>query len=215
MASEDDAVYKPKDAISASIRSTMILGGAGLFVSGVQNSLTRQNVTGWGVLTRTGGTIGTFGKFGIGGLLWYHHSDPCSAAMGGTFEFARIAAANLREKEDSWNPAIGGFFAGGIAGFRCQLVRKIPYHSCDTKSPPVRSFPAVLGFGALLAILQGAFEFTGGKLSGYERDRSVDEYERKEQLRKNRRRPIEETLKEMGEGRGKIFRRHNGRARQC
>lgn len=39
----------------------MIVGGAGLFLSAVQNSLTRQNVTGWGVLTRTGGTIGIFG----------------------------------------------------------------------------------------------------------------------------------------------------------
>ena len=39
----------------------MIVGGAGLFLSAVQNTLTRQNVTGWGVFTRTGGTIGMFG----------------------------------------------------------------------------------------------------------------------------------------------------------
>lgn len=39
----------------------MIVGGAGLFLSAVQNSLTRQNVTGWGVITRTGGTIAAFG----------------------------------------------------------------------------------------------------------------------------------------------------------
>ncbi len=61
MASESKPAYQPKDAISASVRSTMIVGGAGLFLSAVQNSLTRQNVTGWGVLTRTGGTIGIFG----------------------------------------------------------------------------------------------------------------------------------------------------------
>lgn len=41
--------------------------------------------------------------------------------MGGTFEFIRIASANLREKDDSWNPTIAGFFAGGILGLRCQL----------------------------------------------------------------------------------------------
>ncbi|KAL9027045.1 MAG: hypothetical protein Q9196_004377 [Gyalolechia fulgens] len=165
MASSEAPVYQPKDAISASARTTMILGGAGLFLSAVENSLTRQNVTGWGVFTRTGGTIAMF------------------AAIGGTFGFVRTAAANLREKDDAYNPAIAGFFAGGIVGLR------------------MRSFPAVLGFGAVLAIIQGTHEYTGGKLSGYERDPSVDEYERKEQLRRNRRRPIEETLQELGEGR--------------
>ncbi|KAL8907841.1 MAG: hypothetical protein Q9207_001164 [Kuettlingeria erythrocarpa] len=144
----------------------MILGGAGLFLSAVQNTLTRQNVTGWGVFTRTGGTIGMF------------------AAIGGTFEFARIAAANLREREDSYNQAIGGFFAGGIVGFR------------------MRSFPAVLGFGAALATLQGVFDYTGGKMTGFEPDPSVDQYGRKEHMRRDTRRPIEETLQELGEGRG-------------
>lgn len=46
------------------------------------------------------------------------HADWPTAAIGGTFEFTRIAAANLREKEDAYNQAIGGFFAGGIVGFR-------------------------------------------------------------------------------------------------
>lgn len=38
--------------------------------------------------------------------------------MGGTYEFAKIASANLREKEDPWNTAIGGFFSGSILGLR-------------------------------------------------------------------------------------------------
>ena len=66
----------------------------------------------------------------------------------------------------------------------------------------VRTFPAVLGFGAGLAVVQGAFDYTGGKFSGYDKDSNVDEYERKEALRKNRRRPIQETLEQLGEGRG-------------
>ena len=41
------------------------------------------------------------------------------AAMGGSYMFVRNAAANLREKEDSWNPTIGGFVAGAILGTRC------------------------------------------------------------------------------------------------
>ena len=41
-----------------------------------------------------------------------------TAAMGGAFEFSRVVAANLREKDDSWNPAIGGFFGGAVAGMK-------------------------------------------------------------------------------------------------
>ena len=41
-------------------------------------------------------------------------------------------------------------------------------------------------------------------MTGYEKDPNVDEYERKEALRKNRRRPIQETVDELGEGRGTL-----------
>ena len=66
----------------------------------------------------------------------------------------------------------------------------------------VRTIPAVLGFGAGLAVAQGVFDYGGGKFSGYDKDPNVDEYDRKEALRKNRRRPIQETLEDIGEGRG-------------
>jgi hypothetical protein len=62
--------------------------------------------------------------------------------------------------------------------------------------------PAVLGFGALTAIVLGAYDYTGGTLTGYKKDPEMDEFERKEALRKNRRRPVEETIHELGEGRG-------------
>jgi hypothetical protein len=38
--------------------------------------------------------------------------------MGGVFEFAKCASANLREKEDTYNSTIGGFFAGSVLGLR-------------------------------------------------------------------------------------------------
>lgn len=66
----------------------------------------------------------------------------------------------------------------------------------------VRTMPAVLGYGAGLAVLLGTFDYTGGVLTGYSKDPEVDEYERKEMLRRNRRRPIQETVMELGEGRG-------------
>jgi hypothetical protein len=64
--------------------------------------------------------------------------------------------------------------------------------------------PAILGFGALTAVVMGAYDYTGGALTGYKQDREVDEFERKEALRKNRRRPIEQTISELGEGRGTL-----------
>ena len=62
MASENPPAYKPKDAISASLEGLSVCGAAGLLVAAVQNSLARQNVSAWGVFTRSGGTIAVFGE---------------------------------------------------------------------------------------------------------------------------------------------------------
>ena len=59
-----------------------------------------------------------------------------------------------------------------------------------------------MGYGTGLAALLYAFAYTGGSLSGYQRDPEVDEVTRKEYMRKNRRRPVEDTVNELGEGRG-------------
>lgn len=68
----------------------------------------------------------------------------------------------------------------------------------------VGTTPAVLGYSAGAAIIMGVFNFTGGRFTGFEKDPELDEFERKQQMRKNRRRPIEETIAELGEGRGKM-----------
>jgi len=47
-----------------------------------------------------------------------------------------------------------------------------------------------------------AFSYTGGSFFGYRKDPTIDEYDRKQGLRHNRRRPIDETISELGEGRG-------------
>ncbi|GAB1209382.1 hypothetical protein BDV32DRAFT_59024 [Aspergillus pseudonomiae] len=162
----EDHSYHPKDAIQATMKTTMLTGGVGLFASAVQNTLTRKNVGPFGVFVRSGSTIGVF------------------AAMGGTYEFVKTASANLREKEDHWNVALGGFFSGAILGLRA------------------RTFPALLGYGAALATAMGAFEYTGGSLWGYKKNADIDEFERREQLRKSYRTSGEQTLAELGEGRG-------------
>ncbi|KAJ9148488.1 NADH-ubiquinone oxidoreductase subunit [Pleurostoma richardsiae] len=105
------------------------------------------------------------------------------AAAGGVYEFSKAVAANLREKKDAYNEGIAGFLAGSIVGLRAGRM------------------PAILGCGATFAVLLSAYEYTGGSLRGYSRDPEADEFDRKEKLRLNRRRPIEETIAEVGEGR--------------
>ncbi|KAJ5606405.1 Mitochondrial inner membrane translocase subunit Tim17/Tim22/Tim23/peroxisomal protein PMP24 [Penicillium lagena] len=163
---EEDHHYHPKDAISGALKATLLTGSAGLFASAVQNTLTKRNVGPLGVFMRSGGTIGIF------------------AAMGGTYEFVKTASANLREKEDPYNVALGGFFSGALLGLR------------------VRTFPALLGYGVALSTAMTAFEYTGGSLFGYKKNTEVDEFDRRQQLRTNYRTPAEQTFAELGEGRG-------------
>lgn len=49
-----------------------------------------------------------------------------------------------------------------------------------------------------------AFEYTGGSLFGYQKDPEVDEFERRQKLRKAFQTPAEQTFAELGEGRGKL-----------
>jgi hypothetical protein len=62
MAQEDEQ-YHPKDAVKAGINGALITAAAGGLVSAIQNTLTRKNVSAWGVFTRTGGTIVVFCMF--------------------------------------------------------------------------------------------------------------------------------------------------------
>lgn len=71
MSSEDEATYKPKDAVEIAIESTLITGAAGLAVAAIQNTLTKQNVSAWGVFTRGGGIIAMFGVLSMGLSLLY------------------------------------------------------------------------------------------------------------------------------------------------
>lgn len=65
--------------------------------------------------------------------------------------------------------------------------------------------PAVLGWGALTATVLATYEYTGGHLAGPRKDKEIDEFERKETLRRNRRRPLEETIADVGEGRCELL----------
>lgn len=69
----------------------------------------------------------------------------------------------------------------------------------------VRTFPALLGYGVALSTAMTAFEYTGGSLFGYQKDTSVDEFDRRTALRKAFQTPGEQTISELGEGRGMCF----------
>lgn len=68
----------------------------------------------------------------------------------------------------------------------------------------VRTFPAVLKYGVGLSVAMYAFEYTGGSLFGYQKDREEDEFERRQKLRKAFQTPAEQTFAELGEGRGTL-----------
>lgn len=61
--------------------------------------------------------------------------------------------------------------------------------------------PVVMGLGGGLAIFQGMFHYLGGRYDSFKRE--DDEFERKEIIRRSTRLPIEQTISEIGEGRGK------------
>jgi len=158
--------YHPKDAIAESFRSAKFTGAAGLLLAAVQNTLARENVGAFGVFTKFGGTIALF------------------TAMGGTFAFVSTASANLREKEDAYNPGLGGFFAGALVGLRKRTV------------------PSVLGNGVLLGVALAGAQFTGGAIFSQRSDPDEDQFVRKEEIRRRFRRPANELINEIGEGRG-------------
>ncbi|KZZ88871.1 hypothetical protein AAP_04663 [Ascosphaera apis ARSEF 7405] len=54
--------FHPQDLINETLKTTLIMGGAGLFASTVQNTLQKRNVGPMGVFTVTGRTIGTFAR---------------------------------------------------------------------------------------------------------------------------------------------------------
>jgi hypothetical protein len=59
----------------------------------------------------------------------------------------------------------------------------------------------VLGLGVLTAVATGGMTFTGGKLYG-QPNPDADDLAIRDNIRKRYRRPVEETIAELGEGRG-------------
>ncbi|KAG5518119.1 hypothetical protein PMAC_003305 [Pneumocystis sp. 'macacae'] len=160
--------YTEKDAIYSGLKSMTISGSVGLMVSAVQNSIMKDPGSIRSIMKRTGGTIGTF------------------AIVGGLFSFTQAFVSNLRKKDDSLNPFIGGLISGSIGAIR------------------VRSFSAMAGYGLGFACILGFFDWCGGTLNGIYYDFcGKDVGKLKETLFKTEyRRPRSEIVKAIGGGRG-------------
>ncbi|KAF2737904.1 NADH-ubiquinone oxidoreductase 213 kDa subunit [Polyplosphaeria fusca] len=123
------------------------------------------------------GAMGIFTK--SGGVIALY------AGVGAVYQFSRDSAANLRGKDDAYNEAIGGFLGGIGVG----LAR--------------RSIPFMLGMGVVTATTMSAWRYTSG-MRGPNPTKAFDgdEVERKETLKMQRRQPYQETIDQLGEGRG-------------
>ena len=62
--------------------------------------------------------------------------------------------------------------------------------------------PSVLGNGMLLGVILAGVQYTGGYPFNTQHDPDEDKFIEKEELRKRFRRPVNEMINEIGEGRG-------------
>ncbi|KND92964.1 NADH-ubiquinone oxidoreductase 21.3 kDa subunit [Tolypocladium ophioglossoides CBS 100239] len=161
---ESDKPYVPHDVLDETAKTALVGLGSGFFLAAIQNALSKRNVGAMSVFTRGAPVIGI-----------------CAAGPGAYAFFSRTMM-NLREKDDAWAAAFGGFMCGGVLGL------------------PSRRMPVVVGLGALVSTVQGSLHFLGGRIDSFKKEE--DEFERKERLRRTTRVPIEQTIAEVGEGRG-------------
>lgn len=125
-----------------------------------------------------------------------------TAGMGGAYAFVSSAAANLRATNDPYNQLYGGFAAGAVAGLRSMSSPAL-HLVFATDSHAERTLPALLGNGVALGVVLGVASFTGAAMFGTpDLHPSEGRWPTKEELRKRFSRPINETINELGEGRG-------------
>lgn len=55
--------FHSRDAVKSGLEGVLAGGAVGFFAAAVQNSLAKQNIGSWAVITKHGGTIASFGAF--------------------------------------------------------------------------------------------------------------------------------------------------------
>jgi hypothetical protein len=127
-------------------------------------------------------------------------------AIGFTYTFVREVSANLREEDDWYNSMLGGFLAGGLVGAYSNnwpqrrsgiyVLMKIDWTG--------RSIPGIIGLGVMSGVATSILTYTGGSLQAHH-DPNRDIYAEREALRKRYRVPADQTIAELGEGRGMLL----------
>ncbi|KAL6852765.1 hypothetical protein ACO1O0_007313 [Amphichorda felina] len=151
----------------------------------VLDETTKAGVTGLLIGSFAGGVRNAMARQNLGFSGFFIRQAPLIGlvtASSTTYCFIRGITLNLLEREDAWGGAIGGFAAGSVLGLG------------------FKRFPAMLACGATFGALQGAFELFGGRVDSFKQE--DDEFERKEIVRRTTRIPVEQTIAEIGEGRG-------------
>ncbi|KAF2130142.1 hypothetical protein P153DRAFT_366609 [Dothidotthia symphoricarpi CBS 119687] len=118
------------------------------------------------------------------------------AGVGAAYQFTKDVTSNLRHKDDVYSEAIAGFAAGSAVG----VAR--------------RSLPFMLGAGVAFSTVMSAYRYTNGFRGPGSLETDEDEVARKEALRKVYRRPLSETIEQLGEGRGIYAPGYDERRRQ-
>ncbi|KYK54782.1 Mitochondrial import inner membrane translocase subunit Tim17 family protein [Drechmeria coniospora] len=160
----EDKPYVAHDVLDETAKTALVGLGSGFFLAAIRNAMSKRNVGAMSVFTRGGPIIGI-----------------CAAGPGAYAFFSRTMM-NLREKDDAWAAAFGGFMCGAVLGL------------------PTRRLPVLVGLGALVGSVQGTLHFFGGRIDSFKHE--DDEFARKETLRRTTRLPVEQTVAEIGEGRG-------------
>ncbi|KAF7540221.1 hypothetical protein G7Z17_g12258 [Cylindrodendrum hubeiense] len=156
--------FKPYDTLNDTAKAGLVGGASGLFIASIRNALSKRNVGALSVFTRGAPIIGL------------------ATAAPAAYVFFSRSSMNLREQDDAWSAALGGFMMGAVLGL------------------PSRRMPVVVGLGSGIAVFQGMFYYLGGRFDTFKKE--DDEFARKETLRRTTRLPVEQTVSEIGEGRG-------------
>ncbi|RMZ91870.1 hypothetical protein DV736_g912, partial [Chaetothyriales sp. CBS 134916] len=123
------------------------------------------------------GALGVVSRFGGTTAMF--------AVVGVAYGFTSAAASNLRQKDDFWDQVYGGATAGFLLGLRN------------------RSMASALGTSLMFGSVMGVVAYTGGSIFGARANEpQANNVEYKEELRRRSRRPINELVNEIGEGRG-------------
>jgi hypothetical protein len=127
--------------------------------------------------------------------------------------FVRDVSANLRQKDDYVSSALGGAACGAVLGAArmCNPIFINLHHTNDILGG---TMPGFVGLTLLSSFSLGLFTYSGGNIEGRVEDPDADLYARSEKERKTWRVPVEQTIAEIGEGRGIYGPGYNERRKQ-